>query len=76
MSSMKIIISPAKKMRSEVDVPVPTALPVFLTRTELLLKKLRSMSSTELKALWQCNDAITDQNIERLSHMELRRNVR
>ncbi len=75
MSSFKIIISPAKKMKSEVDFPAPTALPVFLSRTELLLNGLRSMSRTELKALWQCNDSITDQNMERLSHMNLCQNL-
>ncbi len=74
-NSWKMIISPAKKMRSGVDVPAPSALPVFLKQTEELLMKLRSMSRQELKKLWACSDAIADVNCERLRKMDLHRNL-
>lgn len=45
---MKIIISPAKKMMHE-DIISHKQLPVFLDRTERLMKYLKSLSYDELK---------------------------
>ena len=70
-ASMKILISPAKKMRTDTDTLSPQALPAFLPETERLLSTLRSLSRQELKQLWRCSDAITDLNVERLARMEL-----
>ncbi len=70
---MKIIISPAKKMCSDVEYPAPTALPVFLARTERLMRQLQSMSYADLKKLWACNDEIADRNVDRLKQMDLQR---
>ena len=72
---MKIIISPAKKMREDLDGFAPEGLPVFLPRSERLLEALRAMSPRELQALWKCNDAIAALNVERLARMDLRRNL-
>ena len=47
---MKILISPAKKMRTDTDTLSPQALPAFLPETERLLSTLRSLSRQELKA--------------------------
>lgn len=69
---MRIIISPAKKMRTDVDYPEPAGLPVFLEKSEYLLGVLRAMSYDQLKKLWACNDEIAGQNAERLRTMELR----
>mgnify|MGYP000767637677 CR=1 FL=1 len=66
---MKILISPAKKMRTDTDTLSPQALPAFLPETERLLSALRSLSRQELKQLWRCSDAITDLNVERLARM-------
>ncbi len=74
-NNMKIIISPAKKMRNDIDCPEPQGLPVFIERTEELLARLRSMSQEELKKLWACNDSICNLNCERLSEMDLKRNL-
>ena len=41
---MKILISPAKKMRTDTDTLSPQALPAFLPETERLLSALRSLS--------------------------------
>ena len=72
---MKIIISPAKKMNIDNDSLVYQDLPVFLNQTELLCKRLKEMSYAELKALWKCNDKIAALNVERLQHMDLRKNL-
>ena len=72
---MKIIISPAKRMRVDTDSFACKGLPVFLDRAERLCERLRSMSGRELKALWRCNDQIAGLNIRRLEDMDLRRNL-
>ena len=53
---MKILISPAKKMRSDPDTLAPEALPALLSETERLLSALRAMTPGELQALWRCSD--------------------
>ena len=72
---MKIIISPAKKMNVDNDSLVYQDLPVFLAQTEKLCSKLQSMSYDELKSLWKCNDKIAALNVERLQHVDLRKNL-
>lgn len=72
---MKIIISPAKKMNRDTDSLPVRDLPAFLPDTEILLKRLRELSSSELKSLWKCNDSILEQNIFRLECMDLRKNL-
>lgn len=68
---LKIIISPAKKMKEDTDGLSIRDLPEFLSQTEVLLSRLQSMSYSELKALWKCNDQIASQNFERIKHMDL-----
>ena len=70
---MRIIISPAKKMRVDTDSLPIQALPDFLPETERLLATLRTMTLKELQALWKCNDSIAALNVERLAAMDLRR---
>ena len=69
---MRIILSPAKKMRYDENGPAYRDLPVFLSDAEKIKSVLKEKSFSELKALWACNDKITEQNIERLSSMNLR----
>lgn len=72
---MRIIISPAKKMKVDTDsFPVET-LPQFVERAERLLAALRERSSRELQELWKCNDKIAGQNLERLRTMDLRKSL-
>lgn len=68
---MRIIISPAKKMNVDTDSFPYRDLPVFLSKTQELCKILQSMSETELKKLWKCNDQITRVNVQRLQNMDL-----
>ncbi len=70
---MKIIISPAKKMREDSDSIAPRSEPMFLERAEILLQHLRGLSYEELKKLLQCNDSIASLNFERFQRMDLSR---
>ena len=68
---MRIIISPAKKMRVDADSLLYRDLPAFLPRTGEIVRVLQSMSDAELKKLWKCNDQIAQLNIHRLQKMDL-----
>lgn len=68
---MRIIISPAKKMKVDTDSLPWQDLPEFLPRTETLVRCMQSMSDVELKKLWKCNDQIANLNIRRLQNMDL-----
>ena len=72
---MRIIIAPAKKMRSDPDSLAPAVLPDFLPETEVLCAALRSMDPAALRRLWRCNDRIAALNVRRLEEMDLRRNL-
>ncbi len=73
VTEMKMIISPAKKMRMAED-PAPEGRPVFLNRAEELLGILKGMRYAELKALWACSDKIAEENFRRLQEIDLERN--
>ncbi len=69
--SMRIIISPAKKMNQDTDSLAWIELPAFLNQTSQLLSALRAMSYAELKTLWRCNDQIAALNFQRIQDMDL-----
>ena len=68
---MKIIISPAKKMKMETDSFGMETSPVYLEETEKILKKMQSLSYEEAKAVWKCNDKLAELNYERIQNMNL-----
>ena len=68
---MKIILSPAKKMITDIDSIAPDALPEFIEKTTEIQSWLKSKSKEELKTIWKCNDKITEQNFNRLENMDL-----
>ncbi len=72
---MRIILSPAKKMKVDTDVLVPKGLPQFLPEAKMLKTALQAHSKEELQALWHCNDAIVTQNMDRLRNMDLCSNL-
>ena len=59
-------------MRYDENGPEVRDFPVFLSDAEKIMSVLKEKSFSELKALWACNEKITEQNIERLSSMDLR----
>ena len=72
---MRIIISPAKKMRVDTDSFACSDLPVFLEKTEILKDWIRELSYDKQKMLWNCNDKIAEENSERFARMDLRENL-
>ena len=68
---MRIILSPAKKMNEDLDSIEPQGLPQFIRDSEEILLWLKSQSKDELQKLWNCNDTIAKQNVERIKHMDL-----
>ncbi len=68
---MRIILSPAKKMVVNNDYFEYQSLPEHLEKTEKILAVLKQKDSHQLKEIWKCNDSIVEENIERLSHMDL-----
>ena len=72
---MKIIISPAKKMRVDNDTFVPLSKPVFLDKTEKIKEVLTQMELPALQKLWECNDEIAELNFKRLQNMNLELNL-
>ena len=72
---MRIIISPAKKMRMDTDTLAPLGLPLFAEEAEHLRDFLRAHSAAELKTLWDCSEKIAAQNMRRLQDMDLRNSL-
>lgn len=66
---MKIILSPAKKMRVCGDCFPAESLPRYLDRTEILYEKLKGMTEADLKSLFRANDSITHENYIRYREM-------
>lgn len=72
---MKIILSPAKKMKMDTDFSGVIGKPVFLDDTKIILSWLKEKNKEELKKLWKCNDKIADENYERITGMKLTGNL-
>lgn len=70
---MKLLISPAKKMRVERDFLPPETCPALLDRSSLLLEYLRGLPLPELKWLLACNDALAQEAYRNFRAMELDR---
>lgn len=71
---MRIIISPAKKMRIDDNFTENITIPKFLKETEILLGYLRGLKYEEVKELWKCSDKIARLNYERVRKMDLHSN--
>ena len=55
---MKIILSPAKKMRQDTDSLPAESMPVFLSKAKQVVQYLQSLSGPQLQSLWGCNNEI------------------
>ena len=72
---MRVIISPAKKMRVDTDTFPCRDLPVFLQKTGSLMEWIQGLSFSEQKKLWACNEQIARENAKRFAGMDLERNL-
>lgn len=68
---MKIMISPALRMKDKEEFFEPKEMPVLFEYTKELIKYLKSLSFSELKELLACNDQIAGLNFERYQNMRL-----
>ena len=69
---MRLIISPAKKMRVDLESGVRLHPAIFFFRkTRQLLSWLRSLSFGQLRTLWACSQSLAEENWERLRQMDL-----
>lgn len=73
--SLRFIVSPAKKMRTQDMPPWPAREPAFLDRTAELMHAVRELSRDEAQALWACSDRLADLNYERFRTMDLARDT-
>lgn len=74
-SKMRIIISPAKKMKIDTDTLPYDEVPLFVKESEVLLECLGQLNYEKAKQLWQCNDKIASYHYERLKQMNLYDNL-
>ena len=74
-NGMKIIISPAKKMRVRPEEFPWRALPAYVREAEALAGILKSYTEPELKKLFAANDSITHENFLRYRDMDVRKNL-
>ena len=72
---MRILLSPAKKMRRDQDFLAPEGLPSYLPKAQKILAYLRSLDGEALQKLWGCSDAIARENLTRLQTMDLQKDL-
>ena len=72
---MKIIISPAKKMNRKEEELSEITRPVFYEEACQLREELKKMDFGDLKALWNCNEKIAEENQERLRRFAMDQNL-
>lgn len=68
---MRIIFSPAKKMKQLDDCLAALTQPVFKNEAQILLEWLRTLSFEDAKRLWACSDNIATKCFERLAWTDL-----
>lgn len=73
--TMRIIISPAKKMLVDCDSLPVGKQPCFLAEARQLKERMQKLTYAEAKEVWQCNDKIAELNYRRFQNMDLDRNL-
>ena len=73
---MQIIISPARRMKTDTDSLPASQLPMYLDKTQQILDYLRSLSYSEIHQLWwNCSEKIARPNYEWVHQMQLKQNL-
>lgn len=72
---MRIIISPAKKMKINNDILGHRQMPDFLDETKILLEYLQKLSYEELKTIWKCSDNLARKNFDIIKNMDIENNL-
>lgn len=71
VTTMRIIISPAKKMVADADSLDYIQKPIFINEAEHLLTFLRNQTFETLKEIWNCSEKLARLNHGRLLEMDL-----
>ena len=66
---MKIILSPAKKMKTDTDSIGILSCPVFMEKTEEILSWLKGRTEEELQKMWKFNDKEDIRSFNRLGYV-------
>ena len=72
---MKIIISPAKKMKIDNDIFIHRQMPILLKESQILSDYLQGLSYEELKSIWKCSEKLAEQNFSIIEQMNLHNNL-
>ena len=67
---MKIIISPAKKMKMIDDINIECTTPMFLSKTTELLNHIKSLDYSELKSYLKCSDTIAQTTYDQIKYIQ------
>ena len=67
---MRIILSPAKTMRTEEVIPAETK-PVYLAQAEEIVHALKALTAEGRRTVWNCSEKLAAENEARLAHMNL-----
>ena len=68
---MRIILSPAKKMRVVTDHAAPLTDPMYVDTAKRIMRWMREKDYDTIKNLWGVSDKIAELNVERLREMNL-----
>ena len=73
---MKIIISPARRMKSDPDSLPYDSLPRYLEQSQEILKWLKTLTFKQLHQLWwNCSERLLQTNYRRVKEMTLTDNL-
>lgn len=68
---MKIIITPAKRMKKEVDVFEVEGIPIFIDQTQEILKCLQTLNQEEIRKVLKCSPSIAKEAYDNYQQMRL-----
>lgn len=72
---MMIVISPAKRMRSDIAYIEADSMPVYLDKAQQLAEYLKTYTREDLKHLLSCSDRIADWTYQTYQQMDLQEQV-
>lgn len=72
---MKIILSPAKNMKTDIHCRQELALPMFLNRTGQILNVLNQLEKDQLRKIWKCSESKIDELQERFQKANLSKDL-
>lgn len=72
---MKIVITPAKRMKSDIDYLEVESLPMYLSETKKLLKIIKSLDVAQIKQMLGCSNTIANDAYNNFSTMDLESDI-